>query len=375
MAETIIMPETHKQAPRDMQPIDVDRFCELFVCPDTGERLEALRVNDALLGFHAPGSRMIFPVIEGVPVLLPRRARRHQLEMQPVRAIEAAFALTHSAIAAACRETIAVLEANRDVQTWEWEDEAHWAEVYTRRLREGRMPDWTFRMRERRFLRDAVLRQTTLAGRVLLEIGCGEGQNFRELFEKHAANDTLYIATDISLAALRLNRTLTRHDNALYVLCTADDLPMADASIDVLSCIGVLHHTEHKAGTIARCRNAVKPGGLLVVSEAVERFHPSRLLPRFLRRSHQSSAHEERIPETSLWNELTGEMGWRVRARRRSWGILYAVMLRSLGVLMKRSPVLFWVVHAADRALIAGLGWLVPVFRPAIVDIVAVKSD
>lgn len=98
-----------------------------------------------------------------------------------------------------------------------------------------------------------------LSGKTVLEAGCGAGR-FTELLLAAGAQVT---AVDLS-AAVEAN-FLNNAPNPRLRLAQADirKLPFADASFDVVACIGVVQHTPNPAKTLAALARIVRPGGAL----------------------------------------------------------------------------------------------------------------
>jgi 2-polyprenyl-3-methyl-5-hydroxy-6-metoxy-1,4-benzoquinol methylase len=51
-----------------------------------------------------------------------------------------------------------------------------------------------------------------------------------------------------------------------YLLCSAEELPLADASFDGILCLDVLEHVAEETATMREIRRILKPGGTLVIS-------------------------------------------------------------------------------------------------------------
>lgn len=111
---------------------------------------------------------------------------------------------------------------------------------------------------------------------------------------------TLYVATDISFAALKNNRNINPHSNSLYVVCSDDyPLPFKNKSIDVLCYFGILHHTHNKTNNIEKDTALLKPNGFLLLSEGTER--PTLAIANA---QTEASAHEEHISRQSLLKQI-----------------------------------------------------------------------
>lgn len=134
-----------------------------------------------------------------------------------------------------------------------------WAETYDTDLN---------RTRE---LAAAALRQSNLklAGRNVVEIGCGTGYNTVWLAERASS----VLAMDFSEGMLRHAHARVRSGNVRFVQQDIRSAwPMADASIDFVIAMLVLEHIEHVEPIFAEAVRALNRGGGLFVCE----LHPMR---------------------------------------------------------------------------------------------------
>lgn len=98
------------------------------------------------------------------------------------------------------------------------------------------------------------------AGRVVLEAGCGEGYGADLLAEVAAHVIGLdYDAATVAHVRARYPRVDIRHGNLV-------DLPLADASVDVVVNFQVIEHLWDQEKFIAECLRVLRPGGQLLVS-------------------------------------------------------------------------------------------------------------
>jgi SAM-dependent methyltransferase len=100
-----------------------------------------------------------------------------------------------------------------------------------------------------------------VAGRSVLEVGCGAGRFTEVLLDAGAR----VLATDIS-RAVEANHANLR-GRAGYFVCQADlmRLPVAPASFEVMVALGVLQHTPSPEAAIRALAAVLRPGGLLVL--------------------------------------------------------------------------------------------------------------
>ena len=122
-----------------------------------------------------------------------------------------------------------------------------------------------------RELAAAVLRQSELglAGRDVVEIGCGTGRNTEWLVERVAS----VLAVDFSEGMLRQAKTRVRSPRVRFIRHDIRYVwPVADASADLVIAMLVLEHIEHVEPIFAEAARALRTGGELFVCE----LHPTR---------------------------------------------------------------------------------------------------
>lgn len=111
-----------------------------------------------------------------------------------------------------------------------------------------------------------------VAGREVLEVGCGAAQAARWL----TAQGARVTALDISMAQLRTARRLDASTGVTagwLLQADAQSLPLADASYDVVvSAFGGIPFVADSAGVMRECARVLRPGGRLVFSVT----HPLR---------------------------------------------------------------------------------------------------
>lgn len=100
------------------------------------------------------------------------------------------------------------------------------------------------------------------AVRSLLEIGCGEGANIRNL--KYRAP----VAVGLDLYPEKLQFASTQIRDAKFVCGDALILPFRDNYFDFVFCRDVLHHVKDKAAMVREMIRVLKPGSSFVILEA-----------------------------------------------------------------------------------------------------------
>ncbi|PTD97284.1 bifunctional 2-polyprenyl-6-hydroxyphenol methylase/3-demethylubiquinol 3-O-methyltransferase UbiG [Pseudothauera lacus] len=112
---------------------------------------------------------------------------------------------------------------------------------------------------------DWIETQTPLAGKQVLDVGCGGGL----LSEGMAARGATVTGIDLSEKALGVAR-LHLFESGLkidYQHSSAEDFAERHAgAFDVVTCLEMLEHVPDPASTVAACARLVKPGGMVFFS-------------------------------------------------------------------------------------------------------------
>jgi ubiquinone/menaquinone biosynthesis C-methylase UbiE len=137
-----------------------------------------------------------------------------------------------------------------------------------------------------------VLRQRNLAlaGRNVIEIGCGTGHNTRWLAE-HAGS---VLALDFSEGMLRQAKSRMHSSHVRFVQHDIRSAwPLADASADLVIAMLVFEHIEHIEPIFAEAMRASRVGGELFLCE----LHPMRqMYGRQAVFTNRATGETERVP-------------------------------------------------------------------------------
>lgn len=136
----------------------------------------------------------------------------------------------------------------------------------------------------------------------LLDVGCGtkldprRGSWYPDLLVPVAGT---YLGVDPSAhcaeVASRSDANLSRFQTAEIARAAGEQLPLPEASVDVVLMISVLDHCAEPAQTLRECHRVLRPGGLLLVLSGL-RYNwvhqlARRLLPRTTRRRDEADHH------------------------------------------------------------------------------------
>jgi 2-polyprenyl-3-methyl-5-hydroxy-6-metoxy-1,4-benzoquinol methylase len=116
---------------------------------------------------------------------------------------------------------------------------------------------WWYRGR-RRVLRAELDRLPLDPDARLLDAGCGSGRTLDELARYGRVS-----GIDLSPEAVHAARR-RGHDDVH--VAAVEDLPFADETFDVVTCLDVVEHTPDDRATLAELRRVTRPGGLLLVT-------------------------------------------------------------------------------------------------------------
>jgi SAM-dependent methyltransferase len=100
-----------------------------------------------------------------------------------------------------------------------------------------------------------------LAGRLVLDAGCGGGR-YARLLGRHGAR---VVGVDLSSAVDKAAELCAELPDVAIVQADLLDLPVAEDAFDLVYSIGVLHHTPDPRRAFAQIARRVKPAGRLAV--------------------------------------------------------------------------------------------------------------
>jgi SAM-dependent methyltransferase len=103
-------------------------------------------------------------------------------------------------------------------------------------------------------------------GMTAVDVGCGSGEDTRGLAVA-VAPDGLAVGVDASATMVdeARRRAGATGSPARFETGSADDLPLADSSADVLRCERVLQHVPDPTACVAEMRRVLRPGGRVVL--------------------------------------------------------------------------------------------------------------
>jgi len=105
---------------------------------------------------------------------------------------------------------------------------------------------------------------------VIVDVGCGQGKSFRLL--NQAFRPGSIIGVDFHRPSLALAEGAARNCPVDIELRHGDcaQLPLADASVDMVFCHQTFHHLVEQESALAEFRRVLKPGGVLLFAESTD---------------------------------------------------------------------------------------------------------
>jgi SAM-dependent methyltransferase len=152
----------------------------------------------------------------------------------------------------------------------------------------GRTPeeDWDY------FLEGTGLDGADLAGKAVLDAGCGSGRLTRQIGE-HGAR--IVIGVDMNDAVEHVYRSTRDTENVHIVQGNIMSLPFKRHVFELVWSNGVIHHTPDAAACHRSLSKVVKPGGTLYVWVYAKRFSPFKLA-----KDAADAVRVSRLPEPAL---------------------------------------------------------------------------
>jgi 2-polyprenyl-3-methyl-5-hydroxy-6-metoxy-1,4-benzoquinol methylase len=165
------------------------------------------------------------------------------------------------------------------------------------------------RARARRSDFARLLDEAIAPGARVLDVGCGTGQLCLFL----ATGDRLVVGADLARASLALAADAARRFGVKGVRFVETDLRepgLRAGAFDVVTCLGVLHHTPNPEASFRNVARLVRPGGLVVVGL----YNAYARLPHRLRRGVARLTGFQWIPLDPVLRDRAAEP-----ARRVAW--------------------------------------------------------
>ena len=339
--------------------IAVPNLLSYICCPDCRSDLRVIGTGSTA-GYFCPACQTAFPTVDGVLILLDKGSRNARLEAPLLR--ELAKHADGEQQREACNRTLNLLGAVQS-DAYAWEDEKHWTQEYTAHIESGKPKNWNDRLWQRmpafQVAVDYLNQASKSKSRVVVDIGCGEGQDLRHFLASHLTKEDVYIGLDISLAGLRLNRKRNPHARSIFILGSADKPPLRPHIANIAICLGTLHHMQAKEKGLAVVAELISEGVILQSDPINGSFLPDSM--RFNRASR--SVHDDSI-DYAEFRRAAEKLNLKIAYERRYSGLVYFILITLFRPLLLNSRGLHRFAHWFDELFIGLLGGIFPLFKP-----------
>jgi SAM-dependent methyltransferase len=139
-----------------------------------------------------------------------------------------------------------------------------------------------------------------IAGRTVLDYGCGNGENSLPLVSRGARVIGLDVSNDLLILARQRLALHGLADRATFLAASAHDLPLPDSSIDAVMGIAILHHLDLNLAA-REVHRVLKPGGVAVFQEPVRNSQLLKTIRGMIPyRSDEVSDYERPLTDAEL---------------------------------------------------------------------------
>lgn len=170
-------------------------------------------------------------------------------------------------------------------------------------------------------LHEALQALARLPGTTILDAGCGTGELLHRL--RPLRPEATLIGIDLVPAMLDIARRRLR-GQATLIRADAGLLPIRSGSVDILTCVSMLHYLPDQQGSLAGFSRALGPGGFLVLVDWCADFLSTRLMERLLPllgHAHTRASGIERVRRMLRRCEFRDIRAHRFRASP-AWGMM-----------------------------------------------------
>lgn len=209
---------------------------------------------------------------------------------------------------------------------------------------------WWYRGR-RRIIRAQLDRLPLPPGAQILDAGCGSGRTLEELVDYGEVH-----GVELNSEAAELARG---RGHGEVLVGRLEELPFADATFDLITCLDVIEHTPDDLATLTELRRVTRPGGWLLLT-----------VPAYqaLWSLHDEANHHFRRYSRAMVRDAAHGSGWTV-ARMSSFNSLLLAPAAAVRIAQRRlgahdgytndldlGPA--WLNDVLERPLALEAGWL-----------------
>jgi SAM-dependent methyltransferase/uncharacterized protein YbaR (Trm112 family) len=242
------------------------RLLDFLRCPACQSRLRSVALESSPLAdsgeittglLNCVGCEQWFPIVRGIPRMLPDALQEHWTTLQSVIPQPAPDSLRQLIESVNSNRSVSYHQQTRENFSHEWDNHAlggkTWGMELSDRVR------WFF-------LEPLRIPEDELRGKVMLDAGCGNGSQ-SVAYTEHGLE---VIAVDLSSGlehgyAYRQLHLGADPTKVHFVQADLQRPPLASASLDIIHSAGVLHHTPNTLQTFRALLPLLRPGGVFYV--------------------------------------------------------------------------------------------------------------
>jgi SAM-dependent methyltransferase len=139
-----------------------------------------------------------------------------------------------------------------------------------------------------------------VAGRTVLDYGCGNGENSLPLVSRGARVIGLDVSNDLLMLARQRLALHGLADRAAFLAASAHEIPLPDASVHAVMGIAILHHLDLDLAS-REVHRVLEPGGIAVFQEPVRNSRVLKAIRNLIPyRSEEVSDYERPLTDREL---------------------------------------------------------------------------
>ncbi|MEO8649961.1 MAG: methyltransferase domain-containing protein [Acidobacteriota bacterium] len=238
------------------------RLLDFLRCPNCKQRLDLIELaqvdDDIYFGVLHCADAHLFPVVEGIPRMLPNSFSEH---LQLIKAN------VSRPVAEPLKCFIESTTAPEDNESYDIATKANFSNEWNNHDVGGRT--WTMELSDRiewYFIDPLKIPKSELDGKIMLDAGCGNGSQSVGYTELGLE----VVALDLSTGLEKGYEYRKHHKNAKpekvhFVQADLQNPPLAEKTFDIIHSAGVLHHTPKTEATFRTISHLLKEGGTFYV--------------------------------------------------------------------------------------------------------------
>lgn len=158
----------------------------------------------------------------------------------------------------------------------------------------------------------------------VLDVACGTGEFEQLILTEHSEQNM--VGVDISEKMLAIaQQKLQAYPNVTLSLASAEHLPFADQSFDVIVSASAFHYFENPAIALAEMKRVLKPNGKIMILDWCKDYLLCRICDLILKVT--DPAHQQCYTQAELHGFLTASGFDITRATKVRFGLVWGMMV------------------------------------------------